>query len=140
VAAVKDIARGDASSLRERILEQLGVESAESISGLEGDAADAVYPRIFPVVASAADEGDELAQNLLHDAAKSLAGFVDGVQNELGLTGAEYLLGKTGGMVGRSNYFDDILDAELRRAAPQAKLGILLTPLAEVAARRALKR
>jgi len=47
VAAVKDIALGDASPLRERILEQLGVESAESISGLEGDAADAVYSANF---------------------------------------------------------------------------------------------
>ncbi len=132
-------ARCDASPLRDQILQQLGVESAESISGLEGDAADAVYPRVFPVVASAADEGDEAARSLLHDAAKSLAGFVDGVQNDLQLAGRNYLLGKTGGMIGRSSYFDDILDAELRRVAPQAQLEILQTPLVEVAARRALK-
>ena len=139
VEAVKNIARGETSPLRDRLLQQLGVESAESISGLEGDAADAVYPRAFPVVASAADEGDETARSLLHDAAKSLAGFVDGVQNDLNLAGAKYLLGKTGGMIGRSTYFDDILDAELRRIAPQAQLEILRTPLVEVAARRALK-
>jgi N-acetylglucosamine kinase len=139
VEAVKNIARGDTSPLRDRILQQLGVESAESISGLEGDAADAVYPRVFPVVASAADEGDETARTLLHDAAKSLAGFVDGVQNDLKLTGANYFLGKTGGMIGRSRYFDDMLDAELRRVAPQAQPEILRTPLVEVAARRALK-
>jgi len=139
VEAVKKIARGDTSPLRDRILQQLGVESAESISGLEGDAADAVYPRVFPVVAGAADEGDETARTLLHDAAKSLAGFVDGVRNDLKLTGANYFLGKTGGMVGRSRYFDDMLDAELRRVAPQAQPEILRTPLVEVAARRALK-
>jgi N-acetylglucosamine kinase-like BadF-type ATPase len=140
VEAVKNITPGVADSLRERILQQLGVESAESISGLEGDAADAIYPRAFPVVASAADEGDETARSLLHEAAKSLAGFVDGVQNDLNLTGANYFLGKTGGMIGRSSYFDDMLDAELRRVAPQAQLEILRTPLVEVAARRALKR
>ena len=139
VEAVKNIARGDTSPLRDRILQQLGVESAESISGLEGDAADAVYPRVFPVVAGAADEGDETARTLLHDAAKSLAGFVDGVRNDLKLTGANYFLGKTGGMIGRSRYFDDMLDAELRRVAPQAQPEILRTPLVEVAARRALK-
>jgi N-acetylglucosamine kinase-like BadF-type ATPase len=122
------------------MLEQLGVESAESISGLEADAADAVYPRVFPVVANAADEGDEIARSLLRDAAKSLAGFVDGVQDELRMSGTNFLLGKTGGMIGRSNYFDEILDAELRRIAPQAKLEILRTPLAEVAAWRALGR
>jgi len=48
--------------------------------------------------------------------------------------------GKTGGMVGRSNYFDDMLDAELRRVAPNAKMEIVRTPLVEVAARRALRR
>ena len=139
VEAVKNITHGDGSPLHDRILQQLGVESAESISGLEGDAADAIYPRVFPVVASAADEGDEVARSLLHDAAKSLAGFVDGVQNDLQLADRNYLLGKTGGMIGRSSYFDDILDAELRRVAPKAHLEILRTPLVEVAARRALK-
>jgi len=140
VEAVKDTPRGEAHSLRERIMHELGVESVESILGLEGDAADAVYPRVFPLVASAADEGDEVARSLLHDAAKSLAGFVDVVQNELGANSSAFLLGKTGGMVGRSNYFDDVLDAELRRVAANAKMEILRTPLAEVAARRALRR
>jgi N-acetylglucosamine kinase-like BadF-type ATPase len=140
VEAVKDIAGENASALRERILQQLGVESAESISGLEGDAADAVYPRVFPVVTNAAEEGDEMARGLLRDAAKSLAGFVEAVQNELTMMGTEYFLGKTGGMLGRSNYFDDMLDAELRRIAPRAILQILRTPLADVAARRALRQ
>lgn len=140
VEAVKDTAHSGANSLRERILQELGVESPESISGLEGDAADAVYPRVFPLVAAAADEGDEIARGLLHDAAKSLSGFVDVVQNELELNGSAFLLGKTGGMVGRSNYFDDMLDAELRRVAPNAKMEIVRMPLVEVAARRALRR
>jgi len=59
-------------------------------------------------------------------------------QEELGLSGREFALGKTGGMIGRSNYFDVTLDSGLQRIAPRAKLEILSTPLVEVAARRAL--
>jgi N-acetylglucosamine kinase-like BadF-type ATPase len=127
-----------AKNLRAGILELLEASSLEEFVGLEGAEADEVYPRVFPVVAKAADEGNEIARKLLRGAAESLAGFVAGVQQELGLSGAEFVLGKTGGMIGRSNYLDETLDTELRRVAPRAKLEILRTPLVEVAARRAL--
>ena len=127
-----------AIDLRRRILEQLGVEALENAVGLEGEAADAIYPRLFPVIANAADEGNELARRVLRDAAVNLAGLVSGVHQELKLGTAEFFLGKTGGMVERSRYFDEALDAELQQVAPQAKVQILRTPLAEVAARRAL--
>jgi glucosamine kinase len=138
VSAVHAAAKEDANDLRGRILEQLGVDSLDKVTGLTGEDADAVYPRLFPVIANAADEGNEAAQNLLLDAAKNLAGFVAGVQEELQLSGMEFVLGKTGGMIERSKYFDETLDAELRRIAPRGRLQILRTPLAEVAARRAL--
>ncbi len=128
----------DARDLRVRILDHVEVESTDKIIGLEGEEADAVYPRVFPVIANAADEGNEIAAKMLREAAENLAGFVAGVQEELKLNGAGYLLGKTGGMIGKSKYFDEALDVELRRVAPQATLQILTTPLAEVAARRAL--
>lgn len=127
------------SDLRARMLEQLGLPSLESALGLDGAEADSVYPRVFPVVANAADEGDEFSQTLLRDAAQSLAGFVADVQVQLNLAGrAEFTLGKTGGMIGRSQYLDAQLDAALRTIAPHAKLQTLQTPLAEVAARKAL--
>jgi len=135
---VANATESPATELRDRILEHLGVESLEKVTDLEGEAADAVYPRVFPVIAIAANEGNEVAQKLLRVAAASLSKFIAGVQNDLNLNGTEFVLGKTGGMVERSRYFDEILDAELHRIAPKAKLQILRTPLAEVAARRAL--
>jgi N-acetylglucosamine kinase-like BadF-type ATPase len=127
-----------AIELRGRILAQLGLESLEDSVGLEGEAADAVYPRVFPVIANAADAGNEIARDILRFAAASLAGLVTAVHQELQLGAAEFVLGKTGGMVERSRYFDQALDSELRQVVPRAKVQILRTPLAEVAARRAL--
>ena len=140
-SAVSEVASAtseEARNLRARISKMLEADSLETFVGLEGAEADEVYPRVFPVVANAADKGNEIARRLLRDATQSLAGFVAGVQQELELGGTDYVLGKTGGMIGRSNYFDQALDSELRRVAPQAKLEILRTPLVEVAARRAL--
>jgi N-acetylglucosamine kinase-like BadF-type ATPase len=128
----------DALNLRRRVLHQLDLESLENVVDLEGEHADSIYPRVFPAVANAADEGCEIAEKLLREATENLAGFVAAVQEELKLNGSEYLLGKTGGMIGRSKYFDEVLDAELARVAPHANLKILDTPLVEVAARRAL--
>jgi N-acetylglucosamine kinase len=124
--------------LRRRILEQLGLESLENADGLEGEAADAIYPRVFPVIANAADDGNGIARRVLRDAAANLAGLVAGVHQELKLGSGQFLLTKTGGMVERSRYFDEALDAELHQVAPRARVQILRTPLAEIAARRAL--
>jgi len=55
-----------------------------------------------------------LRENCWRDATENLAGFVAGVQEELGLSGREFALGKTGGMIGRSNYFDVTLDSGLQ--------------------------
>jgi N-acetylglucosamine kinase-like BadF-type ATPase len=140
-SAVSEVARAtneEAKNLHARISKLLGVDSLEKFIGLEGAEADEVYPRVFPVVAKAADEENEIARKLLREAAENLVGFVAGVQQELDLSGTEFTLGKTGGMIGRSKHFDETLDAELRRVAPRAKLEILQTPLVEVAARRAL--
>ena len=139
--AVNELLRaadGDAQELRTRILDGLGGKSLEAMLGLDGAEADAVYPKLFPIIANAADEGNEIAKNLLREAAESLTGFVADVQAELELGETRFVLGKTGGMIGRSIYFDAALDADLRGASPAAQLKILNTPLAEVAARRSL--
>src|SRR5262249_31707341 len=75
--------------LRRRILSHLDLESLESAVDLEGEQADAIYPRVFPVVANAADEKNEVAMKLLRQAAENLAGFVAAVQEELKLNGSE---------------------------------------------------
>ena len=139
VEAVQNAMNDGAANLRKRILQQLGTETLDQAVGLTGESADAVYPRLFPVILNAADEGNEISRNLLRHAVKNLAHLVGDVQEELKLSGAEFVLGKTGGMIGRSAFLDEILDAELRRVAPQATLQVIGTPLAEIAARRALK-
>ena len=139
VEAVQSAKGEPAADLRGKILEQLSVDSLNKVVGLADEEADAVYPHVFPAIANAADEGNEIARKFLRDAVKSLAELVAGVQEELKLNGTEFLLGKTGGMIGSSTFLEETLDAELRRIAPRAKLEILRTPLAEVAARRALK-
>ena len=124
--------------LRNKVLKELSVTSLDGLATLEGASADAVYPCVFPLIARAADEGDELARRLLREASENLAGFVADVQAELQLVGSSFLLGRTGGMIARSKFFDEYLDASLQRVAPNAKLQNLTIPLAEVAAKRAL--
>ncbi|HLK04494.1 MAG TPA: BadF/BadG/BcrA/BcrD ATPase family protein [Candidatus Acidoferrum sp.] len=128
----------DGESLRERIVQLFPTTSLQLLASLEGAEADAVYPRIFPLVAIAADEGDELAQKLLNEAAQNLASFVAEVKQQLHLGDEIFTLGKTGGMMGRSKYFDAQLNQALHDIAPRAKIQHLQTPLVEIAAKRAL--
>jgi len=57
----------------------------------------------------------------------------------VGPNGIAIFVGENRWHGGRSNYFDDILDAELRRVAHQAKLGVLLSRWRS-GGERALKR
>ena len=129
---------GERRELSVLILNQLGVASFQGLTSLEGAEADAIYPKVFPVIAKEADRGDKFAMGLLEQAAKNLAEFVADVQIQLQLSETSFVLGKTGGMIARSKYFDQQLDAHLRSVAPKAELRHLTTPLAEVAAKRAL--
>ena len=100
---------------------------------------DEVFPRVFPVVAAAADEGNAEAQSLLVHAATELAGLVADLVERLELRSQRFLLVKSGGMVGRSEYFDRLLEEKLKAAAPQAEFGELVVTAAEAAARLALR-
>jgi N-acetylglucosamine kinase-like BadF-type ATPase len=100
---------------------------------------DEVFPRIFPVVAAAADEGDPAARAILQDAAGELAGLVADLVERLQLRSHRFLLVKSGGMVGRAAYFDQLVDERLRQAAPQAEFGWLAMTAAEAAASMALR-
>ncbi len=140
-AAVMELAKDDCGprqELQSAVLNQFRVAALRDLTALEGAEADKVYPRVFPVIAEAADHGDAFAKRLLQNAPESLAGFVAEVQSELHLAGEVFVLGKTGGMIARSKYFDEQLDANLRRVAPKAEIRHLTTPLAEIAAKRAL--
>ena len=100
---------------------------------------DSVFPGLFALVAEAAALGDRPAQDILAAAAKALANFARSVVEQLGLEGQPFPLSKSGGVFGRSQYFDSALDAELARVAPGARIVPLQTVPARAAAELARK-
>jgi glucosamine kinase len=140
IAALRAADRGEKDSyLATRILHELRATDWEDLQLRVYRVPDEVFPRIFPVVTAAADEGDRQARALLQDAAGELAALVVDLQQRLGLNNDKFLLVKSGGMVGRSAYFDKLLDEQLSIAAPRAEFGALVITAAEAAARLALR-
>jgi N-acetylglucosamine kinase-like BadF-type ATPase len=138
-AALRDLDQtGYDSAFGKQILRQLGCSGWPAVQQRVSTAADEVFPRVFPVVAVAADAGDKTARMLLTDAARDLAGLVKVVVARLDLGETDFLLAKTGGIFGRSAFFDAKLDELLRETAPRARLGPLPIAPAEAAARLAL--
>ena len=139
IAALREADRGKVDSpLAARILKELRAGDWEELQLRVYTVPDEVFPRVFPVVAAAADEGDREAQAQLEQSATELAGLLADLIGRLELKSERFLLLKTGGMVGRSAYFDRLLDEKLRDAAPQAEFGELQVPAAETAARLAV--
>jgi len=140
IDALRESDRGHADSpLSARILKELGIEDWEKIHVRVYGQPDEVFPRVFPVVAAAAEEGDGSARELLRTAAEDLAGLVKDLMERLALDSQKFLLVKSGGMIGRSAYFDQQIDERLRDAAPEAVFGELAVSPAEAAARLALR-
>jgi N-acetylglucosamine kinase-like BadF-type ATPase len=138
VSAREREARGEETALGRQILRQLGCANWEDVFERARANADAVFPRVFPVVAAAADAGDTMAQGLLFEAARKLSLLVSTLVQKLGLEASPFALGKTGGMIGRSSFFDATLDRQLLLSAPSANLTQLPLPPAEAAAHLAL--
>jgi N-acetylglucosamine kinase-like BadF-type ATPase len=130
---------GGTSKFGAKILNAVDVSSWEEFQTRVYAVPDEVFPRIFPVVAQAADEGDARAQELLYTAATALALLANDLVDRLNLREERFLLVKSGGMVQRSKYFDEQLNARLREVAPQAEFGALAMMAAEAAARIALR-
>jgi N-acetylglucosamine kinase-like BadF-type ATPase len=130
---------GHTSASGAKILKELGVESWQEFQARVHAVPDELFPKIFPVVARAADEGDTEAQELLQSAATELSLLVNDLVSRLNLREQKFLLVKTGGMLQRSRYFDERLNERLRTAAPQAEFGALAVAAAEAAARIALR-
>ena len=101
--------------------------------------ADSILPKVFPIVANAANRGDGFARALLRAAAEELAEFVARVVESLKLQRQPFFLAKTGGVFARSPFLDDPFDALARKVAPMAKIGPLPEPIAEFAARTAVE-
>jgi N-acetylglucosamine kinase len=140
IAALREADRGMPDSpLAARILRELHASDWEDLQLRVYRTPDEVFPRIFPVIAEAADAGDPAARALLQDAAGELAGLVLDLMERLELNDERFLLVKSGGMVGRSPYFENLLDERLRLAAPGAEFGALMVTAAQAAARLALR-
>jgi N-acetylglucosamine kinase-like BadF-type ATPase len=99
---------------------------------------DSVLPKIFPIVTKTANEADTSAQVILRSAAEELSELVTRVVQTLKLRSESFFVAKTGGVFGRSEFFDAPFDGHVRKFAPNARIAPLPTPIAEFAALSAL--
>lgn len=129
---------GVESSLGKQLLRQIGAANWSELQGGRWESREEFYPRLFPVVANAADAGDEMARDLLRSAAGHLAALVKELIDRLGLGNKTFRLVKTGGMIGRSAFFDAELEQRLQGVAPSVEIGVLGITPANAAARIAL--
>ena len=97
----------------------------------------AVFPKVFPVVASAAENGDDAAQGLLVSAARDLRDQTCEVIEKLKLREADFFLGKTGGVFDGSAFLNAQFDGMIRQIAPRVRIGALPRTVAEAAAQLA---
>ncbi len=138
-AACNENSSAEADELSRQILRHLGGSNWAEVDSKAVANPDTVYPRVFPVVAAAADAGNALAQSLLQSAAERLAAIAGRLAESLNLSRAKFPLGKTGGTIGRSRFFDNAIDQELRRKFSSANISKLSVEPAEVAAWTALQ-
>jgi glucosamine kinase len=130
---------GAPSGLEIQILRQLDCASWSALEKQLPARAESLFPRLFPVVAAAADCGDETAQAILIQAAKELAQLVAELTHSLILRDVPFFLAQSGGMFGRSAFFDTQVREHLTHAAPCGAIGPLPMLPAEAAARLALR-
>ena len=139
IAAARRNDSNEAADLARQILRHLGAGNWPDVDAAISKNADSVYPRVFPVVAAAADTGNALAQTFLAVAAEQLAAMAARLAERLGLSQHPFPLAKVGGTVGRSKYFDAAIDRELLSRAPLAVISAPEIDAPATAARIALQ-
>src|SRR6266852_6089492 len=97
----------------------------------------AVFPKIFPIVASAAESGDVAARVLLTSAAKDLRDQAREVIEKLKLRDSSFFLAKIGGVFDGSGFLNAQFDSMVREVAPEVRIGPLPRSVAEAAAQLA---
>jgi N-acetylglucosamine kinase-like BadF-type ATPase len=137
VLSLRHWLQGQNSPLGNEILHLFHCHWAELQDQIRANA-DGVFPRVFPIVAKAANEGDTSARALLQTAAEEVALLLAPVVENLGLRERTFFLAKTGGVFGRSPFFDAPFDALAAKIAPNARIGPLPEPIADFAARAAV--
>jgi glucosamine kinase len=130
---------GADSPMGKAILSEIGATNWADLQSRVYAAPDDVFPRLFPTMLQAAESADATARSLLDDCAAALGELVDDLVERLQLQSQTFLLAKTGGMLGRSAWFDERLDHYLRKVAPHAQFSDLQLSPAEAAAHLALR-
>ncbi|PYT78064.1 MAG: hypothetical protein DMG40_21445 [Acidobacteria bacterium] len=93
-----------------------------------------IFPKVFPIVAKAAESGDLSARAILTSAAMDLIDQVREVVDQLQLRSTKFLLAKTGGVFDGSAFLNGQFDLLLGKMVPNARPGPLPRPVAESAA------
>ena len=96
-----------------------------------------IFPKLFPIVAKAAESGDPAARGILASAAKDLQEQVREVVHQLQLQNTNFFLAKTGGVFEGSAFVNEQFDGLIRGMVPKARIGSLPHPVAESAAQLA---
>jgi N-acetylglucosamine kinase-like BadF-type ATPase len=123
--------------MAEMIATELDCPSWDELQDRIAQQPDLVFPRIFPVVVTAAEAGDSAAQEILFAAAIALSQLALTVTRRLDLQSSAFPLARVGGVFGRSRMLDDMLDSVLRSGAPLANVTHVTTSPAVGAARMA---
>jgi N-acetylglucosamine kinase-like BadF-type ATPase len=128
---------GPATRLSDRVFKALECRDWASMIERIVKNPDEVFPRVYPAVARAAEEGDEISRSILAGAATALVELAEHVIRSLDLSGAKFPLVRAGGVFGHSTYLDSLVDARLMEIASQATIGPLRISPAEAAAQMA---
>jgi N-acetylglucosamine kinase-like BadF-type ATPase len=100
---------------------------------------DDVFPKLFPVVADAANAEDSAAKEIMFASAIGLGNLAMIVIRRLELKGQQFPLVKCGGVFGRCHMLDSLLDSVLASGALRAKISRLEISPAVGAARMAAR-
>jgi N-acetylglucosamine kinase-like BadF-type ATPase len=98
-----------------------------------------VFPKLFPVVAAAANADDDAAKEILFTSAIGLGSLAMSVIRRLGMKNEKFPLVKSGGVFGRSQLLDSLLDSVLASGALHARISRLETSSAVGAAHMAAR-
>lgn len=93
-----------------------------------------IFPKLFPIVAKAAELGDMSARAILAMAALALLDQVQEVVRVLQLQNTKFFLAKTGGVFDGGAFLDQHFDELIKRLIPKARVAPLPRPVAEAAA------
>jgi glucosamine kinase len=125
------------SILAEMIASALDCPTWDDLTDRIASNAGELFTRAFPVVVEAAEAEDSTALEILFSAALELSNLAMSVVRRLGLRDRKFILAKAGGVFGRSQKLEMMLDSVLRSGAPAAKISNLAVSPAVGAARMA---